>query len=192
MEANPAEIKARLRQEMRRRLQSVSAAERAAGSAQLAANLLQSDMWRNSRALLLYAPLPDEPDLWPVLEAALARNKIVCLPWHCPRTDQYLARRVTNLETDVCRGYHGIREPLPKCEIIPLNQLDLALVPGLGFSRAGVRLGRGKGYYDRLLARFPGRKCGVAWEWQVDLPIPGESHDVRLNCILTPARRLEV
>ena len=67
-------------------------------------------------------------------------------------------------------------------------RLDLALVPGIGFTLDGGRLGRGKGYYDRLLAEVPVMKCGVAFECQIADEFPLESHDVQLNCILTPTR----
>jgi len=64
-------------------------------------------------------------------------------------------------------------------------------VPGLGFDLSGHRLGRGRGYYDRLLAGIAGVKCGVAFDPQVVAQIPAERHDVNMNFILTPTRWLE-
>jgi 5-formyltetrahydrofolate cyclo-ligase len=65
------------------------------------------------------------------------------------------------------------------------------LVPGLAFDPSGRRLGRGKGFYDRLLAMVRGRKCGIAFEEQVVPEIPVEPHDIRLDCLLTPRRWME-
>jgi 5-formyltetrahydrofolate cyclo-ligase len=62
------------------------------------------------------------------------------------------------------------------------------MVPGIGFSLNGCRLGRGKGYFDRLLSGVSGWKCGVAFDWQVTVEIPAEEHDIRLNSIVTPTR----
>ena len=74
------------------------------------------------------------------------------------------------------------------CPVVPLNRLDLALVPGLGFDARGHRLGRGKGHYDRLLAGFGGRKIGVAFDFQIMAEVPCEAHDIVLDDIVTPAR----
>jgi 5-formyltetrahydrofolate cyclo-ligase len=68
----------------------------------------------------------------------------------------------------------------------------LVLAPGVGFDAAGGRLGRGRGFYDRLLAHISGIKCGVAFDPQLVERIPMERHDARMNCILTPTRWLEI
>jgi 5-formyltetrahydrofolate cyclo-ligase len=70
-------------------------------------------------------------------------------------------------------------------------RLDLVLVPGIGFDVSGRRLGRGQGFYDRLLAGIAGTKCGVAFDQQVVGQIPAEKHDASMNFILTPTRWLE-
>ena len=85
-------------------------------------------------------------------------------------------------------GRFGVREPGADCPLISLNQLDLILVPGVTFDLTGHRLGRGKGFYDRLLAGFCGHKCGVAFEAQIVAAVPAEPHDVLVNSILTPTR----
>ncbi|MBP9903534.1 MAG: 5-formyltetrahydrofolate cyclo-ligase, partial [Verrucomicrobia bacterium] len=73
----------------------------------------------------------------------------------------------------------------------PLNRLDLVLVPGVAFDPRGGRLGRGQGYYDRLLAGVRGTKCGVAFDEQIVDAVPVGPLDIRLNCILTPTRWIE-
>ena len=77
---------------------------------------------------------------------------------------------------------------MPDCEPAPLNRLDLVLVPGVAFDAQGRRLGRGKGFYDRLLAKVRGHKCGVAFDVQIVSGLPEEPHDVRVDSILTPSR----
>ena len=99
-----------------------------------------------------------------------------------------MAAIIRETPRDLQPGQFGILEPAADCPIYNLKQLDLALVPGLGFALNGVRLGRGQGYYDRLLAGVPGCKCGVAFDGQVAVEIPVEPHDVRVDCILTPSR----
>jgi 5-formyltetrahydrofolate cyclo-ligase len=70
--------------------------------------------------------------------------------------------------------------------------LDFILVPGVAFDLSGRRLGRGKGYYDRLLKQTRGTTCGVAFDEQIVGEIPVEPHDLNVNCILTPTRWIEV
>jgi len=127
--------------------------------------------YRRAGAILFFAPLPDELDLWPLFEEGLRENRVVALP-------------------RFARGQFGITEPSRDCRVLALNRLDLVFVPGVGFDRRGRRLGRGRGYYDRLLVRAAGFHCGAAMDWQVLAALPVEPHDRNLDCILTPTRWL--
>jgi 5-formyltetrahydrofolate cyclo-ligase len=150
--------------------------------------LTHQSIWREARSVLFYVPHAEEPDLWPLATDALASGRQVALPRFSPATGQYVACRIRTSPGDLVPGQFGILEPTADCPIFDVKQLDLALVPGIGFSLAGGRLGRGKGYYDRLLAEVPGCKCGVAFDCQVTAEWPLEPHDVRVNCLLTPTR----
>ena len=105
---------------------------------------------------MFFAPLPDEVDVWPLLEESLAGGKIAALPRFDPASNDYLACRVQNPQSEIVPGQFGIREPKAGCPEIPLERLDLILVPGVAFDLRGDRLGRGKGFYDRLLAKSTG------------------------------------
>ena len=140
--------------------------------------------------ILFFAPQGAEPDIWPLLAATLAKRTCVALPWFNPATQTYQARQVRNLAEDIVIGQYGIREPAAQCPEIPLETLHLVLVPGLAFDHAGRRLGRGKGYYDRLLAEISGVKCGVCHDLQLIESLPAEPHDQTVNFIITPDRCL--
>jgi len=185
------EAKAALRREMRARLQKLTAAERAAGAALICERVRAQDFWKSAKTLLLYAPLPDEVDAWPLVIAALGEGKTIALPRFEALKNHYAAVRVTDLERDLITGTFGIREPAPECSEIPLANIDLAIVPGLAFDAAGHRLGRGKAFYDRLLSGFGGIKCGVALEEQIVSEIPTEKHDVRMAAVITGSAELE-
>jgi len=180
--------KVALRKQIRGALQNISPATRNAMSAQIRNRLKESAIWKNAGVVLFFAPLPDEPDVWPLLEDALAGKKIAALPRFHSASNAYVACRVKNLRSEIVTGQFGIREPGTHCVEIPLNRLDLALIPGVGFDLQGRRLGRGRGFYDRLLADVPGIKCGIAFDEQVAGKIPAGSQDIRLNYILTPTR----
>ncbi|HEY1489955.1 MAG TPA: 5-formyltetrahydrofolate cyclo-ligase [Verrucomicrobiae bacterium] len=115
-------------------------------------------------------------------------SKICALPAFDAATQTYSARRVKNLETDIFTGKFDVSEPLPSCVEIPLNKFDLVLVPGMAFDLHGNRLGRGRGFYDRILAEASGIKCGVAYDIQLQESIPTEPHDAGVDFIFTPSR----
>jgi 5-formyltetrahydrofolate cyclo-ligase len=135
--------------------------------------------------------MPDEADIWPLLNDSLAARKITTLPRFDFATNRYVACQIKNPDSDVSVGKFGIQEPTALCNIVPLNRLDFILVPGIAFDLHGRRLGRGKGFYDQLLADVRGVTCGVAFDEQIVTAIPVEPHDVRLHCILTPTRWIE-
>lgn len=186
------EAKAALRREMRAWLRARSPAERAGASAAARALLQTRLEWRRAHRVLLYVPLADELDLWPLAAELLRTGRQPALPRFNPQLRGYEAALIAQLERDLRPGRYGIPEPGPDCPAIPLNQLDLLLIPGLCFDREGRRLGRGRGYYDRLLTLPHGPACGVAWDHQVRDRLPAGPEDQTVDCILTPTRWLAV
>jgi 5-formyltetrahydrofolate cyclo-ligase len=182
------ERKAALRQRLKHSLAAVTRAEVDAASMAARARLKQQQIWATAGRVLFFAPMGKEIDLGDLLVEALGEQRLVALPRYRPDRDEYEAARISNPVTDLIPGKRGILEPTPECAGVPLNQLDLALVSGLGFDSGGRRLGRGRGYYDRLLSRASGVFCGVAMDAQIVPFIPAESHDIILDCILTPTR----
>jgi len=185
-------LKKELRARLRARLRDIPAPRRERDSAQARGLLARQRVWREAKAVLFYFPRPDELDFLPLLEQALAEGRTAALPRFIPETGRYAACQIENVSRDCAPGQFGLGEPAARCPIFPLNRLDLALVPGVGFDAAGHRLGRGRGYYDRLLAEAAGTRCGVAFDEQVVEEIPAEPHDVALNCIITPTRWMEI
>jgi len=178
-----------LRKQIRGALKDISPAVRDVESIGLCERL--EPQLRSARTILFFAPLPDEPDVWPLLEKFLAAGKICALPCFDPASQNYFARQIKNPSTDVAAGKFGVREPAPSCVKIPLEKFDLVLVPGVAFDWNGNRLGRGKGYYDRLLVKISGIKCGVGYDFQLLGKIPAEPHDAKVDFILTPERCLK-
>jgi 5-formyltetrahydrofolate cyclo-ligase len=183
--------KAALRKEICAVLQSIPPAVRLAASAQIRTQLKEQTLWKNAEAVLFFAPLPNEVDVWPLLEKTLAGGKIAALPRYDSANNDYIACRVQNLQTEIGLGQFGIREPKAGCPEIPLERLGLILVPGVAFDLRGGRLGRGRGFYDRLLAGVRGIKCGVAFDEQIVKEVPAGTLDVRMDFILTPTRCLK-
>ncbi len=183
------QAKADLRRRVRSMMAAVSPEDRRNQSARACVVLRAQPAWQKARAVLAYFPLADELDLTPLLSEAFGR-KMIALPRYDPVAERYVACVVNELAEDLVMGKFGVREPSGTCETVPVKQLDFALVPGVAFDCLGHRLGRGKGFYDRLLVNIGGIKCGIGLDEQVERVIPAEPHDVMLNCILTPTRWL--
>ena len=186
MNANKHELKQALRLTIRAALRNISPAVRAVESIDLCERL--KAQMQSAHAILFFAPLPDELDIWPVLELSMALGNDCALPFFEREKNIYGARAVRKLATDLVTGKFGVREPAPHCAEIPLNTFDLVLVPGLAFDLQGNRLGRGRGFYDRLLDRVSGIKCGVGYDFQLREEVPTEPHDAKVDFIFTPSR----
>ena len=187
-----SQAKAELRTKMRSILRKIPPTQRQDESSRARGLLAQQSAWRKARSILFFAPRADELDLLAALDDALAAGKTVALPRYAPETGTYVACQIGHFTLDCAPGKFGIFEPAATCAILPLNRLDLALVPGLAFDLSGHRLGRGNGYYDRILAEVAGTRCGVAFDEQLIEHIPAEPHDIELNCILTPTKWVDI
>ncbi|MCX6923025.1 MAG: 5-formyltetrahydrofolate cyclo-ligase [Verrucomicrobia bacterium] len=182
------DAKAALRARVRAEFKRLGQGELAAASARARVLLSVQALWRAARSVFFFAPMPDEVDVWPLLAEALSDGKKVFLPRFVPELGSYEACQILDPEKDLKVGQFGIREPNSRCSGSRPTHVDLSLVPGIAFDSQGHRLGRGRGYYDKLLLALPGVTCGVAFDQQIVNEIPIEPHDVRLNFILTPTR----
>jgi 5-formyltetrahydrofolate cyclo-ligase len=178
--------KSEVRRKIREALGKISLAVRTVESHDLCRRL--EPQLHSAHTILFYAPLADELDVWPLLEKLLKSPTVCALPAFDAATQFYSARRVKNLETDIFTAKFGVSEPLAGCEEIPLNQFDLVLVPGVAFDLSGHRLGRGQGFYDRILSAASGIKCGIGYDFQLLETIPAEAHDAKVDFIFTPSR----
>lgn len=178
-----------LRTAIREKVRKLSQACQQRDAEKARALLERQIVWQNAHKILFYAPVSGELEVWPLLEDAIRVGKEAYLPRFVDPF--YTACRITDIETGLAPGQFGIREPVHGSPEIPLNRLDFVLVPGIAFDLQGRRLGRGKGYYDRLLAEVRGTTCGVAFDEQIVEELPVEPHDIHLNCILTPTRWIE-
>ena len=139
--------------------------------------------WKNASTILLYAPLPGEPNLLNLL-AGFPEKKFLF-----PRiVEKRLLLYQWRPHVPWLRGRYNIQEPDPQTwKEVPAKVVDIALIPGLAFDHDGRRLGRGGGFYDRLLgdSEWRGVKVGVAWPWQIVKRVPCEPHDMVMDTVLT-------
>ncbi len=142
-----------------------------------------------ARTVMVYVDVPGEVRTQAYLASVQRRGKQVVVPY-CDRDE--LGLFVLASPSELSPGTLGILEPKRELRGLPArhveaSQLDLLIVPGVAFDRRGARLGRGKGYYDRLLSqvRPDASLVGVAFECQLVAELPMLSHDVFMDKVIT-------
>ena len=148
--------------------------------------ILESTVWQRASQVMLYVPMSGELNVNLLMENGLKNRKLLALPRFSVKKNSYEAREILNL-SELVPGKFGVPEPSSNSQITDTKQLDLAIVPGVAFCGLGGRLGRGGGYFDRLLADILAKKCGVCFEQQVYPDVPVERHDVKMDMIVTPS-----
>jgi 5-formyltetrahydrofolate cyclo-ligase len=155
------------------------------------ARFLATPYYENAKTIALYAPIRGEVPTRDILIAALADGKTVCYPLSHVH-GRILSFRAISSESELEPGRLGVREPTNAADLVAVEKIDLFVVPGLGFSRDGKRLGRGGGYYDATLkaALERSRRVGLAFSDQVVDEIPINLDDVVMDLVVTEAESL--
>lgn len=188
MPADKTILRKQLRQHLRQQRRSLSAQQQLAASENLSQHFAQLPELVESQHIAAYLASDGELDLSPCIELIWGQGKQCYLP------------RVTSASQMEFRGYqqnselqnnrYGIAEPSDSASLISPEQLDLVLLPLVGFSRDGGRLGMGGGFYDRAFA-FKAHNhskptlIGVAHSLQEVEQLPIESWDIPLSAIIT-------
>lgn len=157
--------------ESERRGRSAAACDRLAGLPELAA----------AEIVALYAALPDEADPGPARDALERTGCRIALP----RVSDAGTLVIVGADGELAPGYRGVLEPAG--EPLPVEAIDVIVVPGVAFDRDGGRLGRGGGHYDRLLASVTASttSIGLAFSFQLVEHVPVLDHDQPVDVIVT-------
>lgn len=140
-------------------------------------HILTLEQWKRAKIVLLFSSLPNEIDTSELICQARKEGKTVLLPV----VDGNVLRLRRYNET-MHLGAYNILEP-DGPDFSSYNQIDLAVIPGLAFDYCGNRLGRGKGYYDRLLTKLQAYKIGICFSFQILKSVPVEEHDLPVDSI---------
>jgi 5-formyltetrahydrofolate cyclo-ligase len=142
---------------------------------------LELERYPDARIVAAYMALPGEVDLRGLFGG-------VHKTWVFPRVrgEELIFYRVKNIDDDMQIGAFGIMEPRDGLEEVAVEEVDVFLCPGLGFDRKGGRMGRGKGFYDRILkqSKPAAVKMGVCFPFQIVDDIVMEEYDVRMDGVV--------
>ena len=129
--------------------------------------------------ILMYHSLPDELSTHRFLDKWHGRKS-----FYLPRVNGVNLEILPYDESRLELGAFHIEEPTGN-NTVPAEDIELVIVPAVAYDRSGNRLGRGKGFYDRLLATTKATKVGVGYEFQIVDEIPAEPHDVKMDMVIT-------
>ncbi|MCU0562955.1 MAG: 5-formyltetrahydrofolate cyclo-ligase [Desulfobacterales bacterium] len=188
------EIKAakeQIRKDMAKAVNGLTERQRTEKTRAIESRLFDFANFLEARIVLLYVDSDCEVRTKSILRRAYAFNKIVVLPGFDGERRKMTILKVDNLDKDLQPGARGVLEPNPeRCKPVPLNKVDIAIIPGQAFDEKGGRVGSGRGYYDRFIPELPAttRKVALAFEEQILPLIPTESHDRHVDIIITDKR----
>lgn len=153
--------------------------EKISAAEEVFARLENSPAFLMAEHILMYHSLPDELSTQSFLSKWSARKH-----FYLPRVNGVNLDILPYDETRLELGAFHIEEPTGNNTVSP-EEIELIIVPAVAYDRKGNRLGRGKGFYDRLLKSTKATKIGVGYEFQMLDSIPVESHDVKMDIIIT-------
>ena len=183
--------KEQIRKDIAKTLNSLTEKQRTEKAKAIESKLFGFANFLEARIALLYIDGDNEVRTKSILKRAYDFNKIVVLPAFDPERLKVAILKVDHPDKDLVPGPRGVLEPNPaRCKPVPLQKIDIAIIPGLAFDEKGARIGSGHGYFDRFIPELPAttRKVALAFEEQIIPQVPTESHDKHVDIIITDKR----
>lgn len=185
------EIKRDIRNQVAEKIAEISTEQMAQKLGAIENRLFEFANFLEANIALLYVSGKNEVSTGRILKRCRDYNKIVILPAFDTEKRSMTLMKVDNLKKDLVAGPRGISEPNPKrCKAVPIDCIDIAIVPSIALDEKGGRIGTGEGYYDRLIPdlSITTRKVTLALEEQIVPQVPMESHDRHVDIIITDQR----
>lgn len=183
--------KSEIRGHIHQAIQSLSKTEIAEKTSQIEHRLFEFANFLESTISLLYCAHEDEVNTQDIIQRCFEYNKIVVLPAFDTQNFSMSLLKIDDFDKDLTTGPRGGLEPdAERCKIVPIERIDIAIIPGIALDEKGGRIGSGNGYYDRLIPKLPitTRKVALAFECQIVPQVPMESHDKYMDIIITEKR----
>lgn len=168
-----------LRGEVRRLKLLYTSTQLAQMSASVIQKLKLNTHFQTAQTICIYNSLPDEVDTHALIEE-LKLQKRILLP---SIQDGDIVLHEYASSDALAEGHYGIQESQGRA-FTDFDSIDLVVVPGMAFDAHGNRLGRGKGYYDRLLPKVRAHKIGLCFDFQYVERIPHDIHDVKMDEVI--------
>jgi 5-formyltetrahydrofolate cyclo-ligase len=147
--------------------------------------LFRTQVFKKAKTVMFYVAFGGEVNTLEMMKEARKLGKIIAVPV-CKKNRITIRPCILDEHARLKKGPYGVCEPSQE-KVIPIQDLDLVIVPGLAFDKKGNRLGRGRGCYDRFLSRLPKKtpSIGLAFVFQILPSIPATAHDVGVSRIIS-------
>lgn len=179
--------KASIRKLIRNKKEALSAFDKEQAAVAVFSKIENLIQYHTATKILLYNSLPDELPTKPTITKWDETKQIFL-----PRVNGDSLDILPFNKNEIKRGAFNIEEPTGN-NICNVDDIDLIIVPAIAFDHLGNRVGRGKGYYDRLLANAHALKIGVGYDFQLlDNTIPANPHDIAVDIIITPNNNINL
>jgi 5-formyltetrahydrofolate cyclo-ligase len=157
-------------------------------SAEIQRRFMSSGFFRDARHLALYSAIHNEVSTDEIVKQALDSDKSLVFPRVSGEDLEFVE---IESPAELVSGAFGVKEP-KGCSLVPVENVDLIVVPGVAFDQRGHRLGYGRGYYDRALARCQDHciKVGLAYDFQLVEELPVTDFDETLSLLITESQTL--
>ena len=172
------EFKLAVRNDVLGKRRALSTESRKRKSQSIVDSLTELGLFKDAMTIATYLPLKSEVDVSRLLRLE-HRAKCFVAPRTLPNFNLSFHRVKSSDALEV--GFGDVQQPTESAEFVPIDKIDLFLVPLAACDRQGNRLGFGKGYYDRALADAPGYKLGIGFHCQLVDHIPFDAYDVPMN-----------
>jgi len=185
------EKRAELRAQVETQLDGLSAEDKKSMRQEIENRLFDFANFLESRIALLYISGPKEVDTADIIERSFQMNKLIVIPAFTGERSAIRLMKVDNPQTDLVSGPDGALAPDPaRCRIVPIDCIDIAVVPGLVFDEKGGRIGTHDGFYNKLIGKLPitTRKVSLAFETQIVPQVPMDSSDRYVDIIISDKR----
>jgi len=185
-------LKETIRRKLKSLRDSITEKERRLKSRLIKKNLFGLKEFKNANTVMFFVSFGSEIETINMIKKALGSKKKVVVPCVMKNPKRIIAVEITNPDTELETGTHGILEPKNRTKEVLPGEIDLVLVPGLGFDSSGMRVGYGGGYYDLWLKNFSiEKRIGAGFDFQVISKIPAEENDLQLGKIVTDKRVID-
>jgi 5-formyltetrahydrofolate cyclo-ligase len=146
-----------------------------------------------ARTILCFASFRSEVDTTPFIDWCLERGIAVALP-RIVGPHHLEAFAVSDPQRDLVAGTWGVPEPRSAQPLVDPTAIDVVIVPGSAFDRAGRRMGYGGGFYDTFLARLrpDAYRIGIGFDLQMVERVPCEAHDLCVDLVVTESCAIEI
>jgi 5-formyltetrahydrofolate cyclo-ligase len=183
--------KSQIRKDIAKTFEALSESQVDAKTKAIENRLFEFANFLESKTTLLYIESDFEVQTSGIINKTIEYNKVVVLPTFNPETFEVTLLKVDKPDKELRPGPRGVLEPDPRqCKVVPIDRIDIAIIPGVAFDEKGGRIGSGRGYYDRLIPKLSitTRKVALTFEDQILQQVPIESHDKHVDIIITDKR----